>query len=102
MIMRIVVVLPAPLPPTNPVSRPAGAVNETSSTAVRSPNVRVSPRTSSESFVMTTNLRIGVAERIRRTAEIGPPPLDVVPVASSRAGTVTGRYVDGKSGLDRW
>ena len=33
MTMRIVVVLPAPLPPTKPVSRPAGTAKLTPSTA---------------------------------------------------------------------
>ena len=46
MIIRIVVVLPAPLPPTKPVSSPDATVNETSSTALICPNDRVRPRTS--------------------------------------------------------
>ncbi len=46
MSMRIVVVLPAPFPPTKPVSLPAGTVKLTSSTARISPKVRESRRTS--------------------------------------------------------
>ena len=37
---RIVVVLPAPLPPTKPVIRPPLTVNDTSSSTLRSPNDR--------------------------------------------------------------
>ena len=40
MTIRIVVVLPAPLPPTKPVSRPAATVKLMSSTARISPKVR--------------------------------------------------------------
>ena len=47
MIMRMVVVLPAPLAPTKPVIRPGSTTNETSSTAVLSPNLLVRCRTSS-------------------------------------------------------
>ena len=54
MIMRIVVVLPAPLPPTKPVSRPAPTVKLTSSTARISPNVRVRWRTSMSAVAAPT------------------------------------------------
>ena len=46
MTMRIVVVFPAPLPPTKPVSRPAPTVKLMSSTARISPKVRVRCRSS--------------------------------------------------------
>ena len=42
MIIRIVVVLPAPLPPTKPVINPSGTSNDTRSTAVWSPKRLVS------------------------------------------------------------
>ena len=41
-ITRIVVVLPAPLGPRNPVTRPGWATKLTSSTAVKAPYFRVS------------------------------------------------------------
>ncbi len=47
MIMRIVVVLPAPLAPTKPVIVPGATAKETSSTAVLSPNLRTRCATSS-------------------------------------------------------
>src|SRR6266545_5277632 len=43
-IRRMVVDLPAPLGPTNPVTRPGGTVNERSSTATVRPNRLVRPR----------------------------------------------------------
>ena len=55
MIIRMVVVLPAPLPPTKPVMRPPGTVKLTSSTALRSPKERVSPSTS-----MSASCRLSV------------------------------------------
>jgi len=44
--MRNVVVFPDPFGPSRPVIIPAGAVNDTSRTAVTRPKVLVSPRTS--------------------------------------------------------
>ena len=44
--MRRVVVLPAPLGPRKPVTRPGTTVNETSWTATTEPNLLVRPRTS--------------------------------------------------------
>ncbi len=41
MMMRIVVVLPAPLPPTKPVNWPSGTAKDTSSRAVSAPKVLV-------------------------------------------------------------
>ncbi|SKF62447.1 Uncharacterised protein [Mycobacteroides abscessus subsp. abscessus] len=46
MIIRMVVVLPAPLAPTKPTVCPSRTVNETLSTATRSPKRRVRPWTS--------------------------------------------------------
>ena len=43
MIMRIAVVLPAPFGPMNPYSAPRGIVRSSRSTAVRLPNVFVTP-----------------------------------------------------------
>jgi len=48
--MRRVVVLPEPLGPRKPVSFPAGAVKDTSRTAVTGPKLFVSPRTSSSAI----------------------------------------------------
>ncbi len=45
--IRMMVVLPAPLAPTKPVTRPGTTENETSSTTVVSPKTRVSERDSS-------------------------------------------------------
>ena len=45
--IRIVVVFPAPFPPTKPVIAPPGTGKPTPSTAVWSPNRLVSPRVSS-------------------------------------------------------
>ena len=54
--MRRVVVFPDPLGPSSPVTCPAGAVNDTSRTAVTRPNTLVSSRTSNS------------------TARLPPPP----------------------------
>ena len=67
MIIRIVVVLPAPLPPTKPVSLPRGTSNETSSTTVTSPNRRVSPRV----WIMAPTL--GTATADPRRGDRAPP-----------------------------
>ena len=45
--IRKVVVFPDPFGPSRPVTIPAGAVNDTSRTAVTRPKVLVSPQTSS-------------------------------------------------------
>src|SRR5699024_744741 len=67
MIIRIVVVLPAPLPPTKPVISPFSTEKSTWSTAVRSPNRRVSPSTVMVcgAMSMTTTLWIAGTWRIR-------------------------------------
>src|SRR5690349_24940396 len=65
MTIRMVVVLPAPLPPTKPVIRPAGTSNDTWSTAVLSPNRLVSSLISS----MTTTLVTRGPPRIPRRTE---------------------------------
>jgi hypothetical protein len=44
--MRNVVVFPDPFGPSSPVTFPAGAVNDTSRTAVTGPKFLLSPRTS--------------------------------------------------------
>ena len=57
---RIVVDLPAPFGPRNPVTRPRWAVKETLSTAVKPPYLRVSEST----VIMGQPLRQGTGRRI--------------------------------------
>ena len=61
---RIVVVLPAPLGPRNPVTRPRGTANDNPSTAVTSPNRFVRPRDLDRGF----GRRIGRAHPLSTVA----------------------------------
>ena len=60
MTIRMVVVLPAPLPPTKPVINPAGTSNDTWSTAVFSPNRLVSSLISSMTTTLVTRGPAGI------------------------------------------
>src|SRR5829696_5876952 len=66
-IIRIVVVLPAPFGPRKPVTVPGSSVNETSSTTVRSPYFLVSPLTVIMVASVATGLS-GLGARQRREA----------------------------------
>ena len=66
MIIRIVVVLPAPLAPTNPVIWPAGTSKDTWSTAMSSPKRLVSSRISSTTTTLAVLVRQTIPAR-RRT-----------------------------------
>src|SRR6478609_2799346 len=76
---RMVVVLPAPLGPRNPVTRPGWQTKLTSSTAVKSPYFRVRPST----VIMALSLPYpGAAAHpptgaTRRYLGRGPPPTHV-------------------------
>ena len=72
MTIRIVVVLPAPLPPTKPVSNPAGTSNDTSSTAVFSPNRLVSSRVSSMATTLVTRGLAGIPRGTDQWVEARP------------------------------
>src|SRR3712207_572865 len=70
--MRMVVVLPAPLAPTNPVIRPAPTSNVTSLSTWRSPKLRLTESTRSTVVIPSTLGRHGPAA-VRRGTESGPP-----------------------------
>src|SRR5690349_144879 len=74
--IRMVVVLPAPLPPTKPVISPAGTSNDTWSTAVFSPNRRVSSLNSSMTTTVVTRDPPGIhrATELRGGAVRGRDP----------------------------
>ena len=76
-IIRIVVVLPAPFGPRNPVTVPGSRVNETSSTTVRPPYCLVSPLTwiigGPPLSTGPSGLRENPAEKGQVTASAGSP-----------------------------
>src|SRR3954470_2543172 len=78
-IIRIVVVLPAPLGPRNPVTVPGSRVKETSSTTVRPPYCLVNPLTwiIGDPPLLTglSGLRENPAESGPATASVGGPHL---------------------------
>src|SRR5689334_10406906 len=74
MTMRIVVVLPAPLPPTKPVSRPGRTSKVTPSTAVVSPKRRVSPLISNMPTTLDGSASAQISPRVGSGLRRGDEP----------------------------
>ncbi len=74
MTMRMVVVFPAPLGPMNPYSPPRGISRSSLSTAVKAPNVLVTP-VMPMAVSMSAGLSAGRPDRVARSASADQPPV---------------------------